>query len=203
MTNSYYAHLRDCVKERMEKMKKGISPALGLTLSCHEDNKRGDPTSHAYFVVRHEKPSEPPTAASGFNPKVYFLPEEDRILIRQHLAEAEPCIDRLVKMLGHDAYSVDGHEEEYTGRQVAQEMLAPLNPTKFVVFVDGVPGEFRDSQEEAEELLRQRKLGGDVKEVADGEFLCPGCYENKLVYVYHARGGGHMGCPQCGKVWMS
>ena len=75
------------------------------------------------------------------------------------------------------------------------------SPTKFVVFVNDLPYEFRDSREEAENILRQKQLEGEVREVTDGELLCPGCCRNKLVYQYHAgENGGHMTCRKCGRI---
>lgn len=82
-------------------------------------------------------------------------------------------------------------------------MEADKSVTKFVVFVNGRPSEFRDSLEEAKELLRKQQGAGEVREVADAELLCPGCNRNRLLFVDHRDWGGHMTCPECGKVWMS
>ena len=81
-------------------------------------------------------------------------------------------------------------------------MSAEESPTKFVVFLNDKPYryDFHDSREEAEELLPQQSKC-EVREVAAGELLCPGCLKNKLLFV-HQVVGGWMGCPECGKVGM-
>lgn len=83
-------------------------------------------------------------------------------------------------------------------------MSTEESPDKFVVFVNGHPREFRDSREDADELLRRYKQAkGDVKEakeIADHELTCPGCHKKKLVFAHYAGGGGWMSCPKCGRV---